>query len=89
MRVVIEELARKDVAATALQRLEAALQPLTFAPVCCIGALGGPTVYLRCPDTPHGVLVNSTSMDESTVEWAIEVSQRVSSCGPCLTRRRS
>jgi hypothetical protein len=71
MRVVIEELATKNISSTALEQIRAALESESFSDACCIGALAGTTVYLRCPNAPHGVIVDTQHLDEYYINWIV------------------
>jgi hypothetical protein len=72
MRVVVESLVERDVHRTVVERLRVALEPATFADACCIGAMGGATVYLRCPDAPHGVIVNTAQLGPEYIRWILD-----------------
>lgn len=72
MRIVTEQSVEQDVNPDALRRLRDVLGPCDFADVCCIGAEGGPMVYLRCPGAPHGVIVDTRSLDSAHVRWIVD-----------------
>jgi hypothetical protein len=81
MRVVIDELAQRDVNAADLAELRAALEQATFADACCIGALAGATIIIRCPNAPHGVIVDTSQLAPSYVRWIVNALEGSVSAG--------
>jgi|688.fasta_scaffold273694_2 hypothetical protein len=73
MRVVIEQKAQQDVAYELLRPLSDALETQRFCDACCIGAFGETSVYVRCAEARHGVLVNLASLDENGVARVIRM----------------
>lgn len=71
MRVVIDPLAYADADPTTIEQLRAALEPATFAESCCIGGMAGVSVIVRCPDTPHGVIVNTAQLNPAYLRWVL------------------
>ena len=67
MRIVIESQVDKYAVAILID----ALEDETFAEACCVGYVDGIDVYVRCPNSMHGVIVNTAQLNSEVVAWVI------------------
>ena len=67
MRVVIEQYVKDNVPGASLELLNTALENEDFSDACCIGGIVGTSIYIRCPNSPHGVIADGTRLDDNTI----------------------
>jgi hypothetical protein len=82
MRVVIEAGAQREANGLGLETLRVALESATFADACCVGEYAGPKVYLQCPFTKHGLLVDTELITPSVVGWVLATLERSVATSP-------
>jgi hypothetical protein len=70
MRILRESGVDGSIATGFVEGLSAALASESFAETCGIGNLGDfPTVYIKCPRTPRGLIVDTRRQDAEDFRW--------------------
>jgi hypothetical protein len=70
MRISLEDGVDNSLARGFVQGLAAALARESFSESCGVGNLGGfPTVYLKCPRTPRGLIADTRRQDAEHYKW--------------------
>jgi hypothetical protein len=70
MRIAFEPGVQQSLALGFAARLTAELANYGFSDACCVGTLSGyPHVYLKCPDTPRGLIADSRNLEGWHFEW--------------------
>lgn len=78
MRIIIELKVDND----AVAQIITALTVETFSEACCIGSMPDGCVYLKCPDTNHGVILNTSNINNiDSIQWAINALRESVSLG--------
>lgn len=53
-----------------LGELVQALTDCNFSEACCIAAIGSDSVYIRCPNSMHGVVMERANCNAKSIHWA-------------------
>jgi hypothetical protein len=68
MHLIIDEQINKD----AIILLIEALEIESFSIACCVKIIDDEMVYLKCPNSRHGVIVDIKQLNPDVVIWAVE-----------------